>query len=47
MHYRSRGYVGRNMVGWQRGVGPLSTHIIAYAVIVLLRTWEATVREMR
>jgi len=35
------------MVGWQRSVRPLSAHVIAYTVIILLRTWEAIVRGMR
>ncbi len=35
------------MVGWQRSIGPLSTHVIAYTIVVLLRAWEAIVREMR
>jgi hypothetical protein len=47
MHNRSWCHVGRNMVGWQRGVGPLATHIVPYPVRILLWTWEAIVWKMR
>jgi hypothetical protein len=47
MHYRSRCHVRRNMVRWQRGIGSLSAHIVAYTVIILLRAREAIVREVR
>jgi hypothetical protein len=47
MHYRPGCHVGRYMVSWQRRIGPLSAHIVAYTVVILLGAWEAIVREVR
>ena len=48
MHHGSMSHVRRCVVGWQRAVGALSSHVIPHTIpILLLRRSEGIVLEVR
>ncbi len=48
VHYRPWCHMGGYMIGWQRGIRALPTHVVAQTTIVIrLRTWKAIVGKVR